>query len=182
MTLVNGIAIEPREIADMAAAGPPVKRKIHNPHALSAIDERFSTCGSNNDLFQISGISSNRHLCSGCKACINIEGLLRAPVTQGATLNLEVSKFYIPLFSKKFDLCSLLESVPGTPRCPINPNHNGLRACLPLSSKFITDIPASLRVTAYDASNQQLFCVTGTATIESNCPNTVGPGSYSCTH
>ncbi|KAF8949808.1 hypothetical protein BGZ52_004699 [Haplosporangium bisporale] len=162
---------------------PGLRKMTKNPHAMSAEEERFSTCGSPaTDMFQVSTISSSQHLCSGCSACIDIEGFLRVPINEGATVRLQVTKFFFNVFDKTYDLCALLETIKDGPRCPIAPNQNGLRACIPLDKSMTTDISASLKVTAYDSWKRQLFCIEGDAMVESECPNNVGPGSYACTH
>ncbi|KAF9368849.1 hypothetical protein CPB97_004210 [Podila verticillata] len=160
-----------------------LRKMSKNPHVMSAEEERFSTCGSREkDMFQVSKISSSQHLCSGCRACIDIEGFLRVPIDEGATVRLQVSKFFFNLLDKTYDLCALLETVKDGPRCPIAPNQDGLRACLPLDKSMTTGISASLKVTAYDSWKRQLFCIQGDAMVESECPSNVGPGSYACTH
>ncbi|KAF9438837.1 hypothetical protein BGZ76_004148 [Entomortierella beljakovae] len=158
------------------------KKNFNNPHALSVEEERFSSCGRSSDVFRIQSISSNRHLCSGCKACINLEGFLSDTVSHGAKVRLEVSKYYYPLIDQEFDLCKILEGVKDGPKCPISPTSKGLRACLPLDSSITTDVSADLRVTGYTGSGKPLFCVEGSAMVESQCPRSVGPGSYACNH
>ncbi|KAG0031481.1 hypothetical protein BGZ82_006961 [Podila clonocystis] len=147
---------------------------------MSVNDERFSACGSRMDMFQVQSVSSNEHLCLGCKACIDIEGILRVPIVKGATVRLQVSKFFFKVMDRTYDLCALLDTVMNGPRCPIEPNHNGLRACLPLDKSLTTDVSATLKVTAYDSLKRQLFCLEGEAMVESACPHSVGQGSLAC--
>ncbi|KAG0054054.1 hypothetical protein BGZ83_012043 [Gryganskiella cystojenkinii] len=155
------------------------KKKI-NPHALSASDERFGSCGSTKDVFQLSSVSSNRHLCSGCKACIDLEGRLKGTIDQGSNVRLQASKFFFTVYDETFDLCALLDKAENGPRCPIAPNQDGLRACLPLDKSLTTDISADLVVTATDSAMRPLFCIEGSAMVESTCPSDVGPGSQTC--
>ncbi|KAF9111431.1 hypothetical protein BGX27_004945 [Mortierella sp. AM989] len=157
------------------------KKKV-NPHALSAEEERFTTCGTTNDVFQIKTISSNQHLCSGCKACIDLDGVLTGTIDKGAKVRLEVSKYYISVFDQEFDLCQILEGVEEGPKCPIKPTDKGLRACLPLDTSLTTDVLAGIKVTGFTSTGKSLFCVEGSAMIESQCPKDVGPGSYACMH
>ncbi|KAF9349748.1 hypothetical protein BGX26_011990 [Mortierella sp. AD094] len=157
-------------------------KKKPNPHALSASEERFSSCGTSNDVFRIQSISSNQHLCSGCKACIDLEGALVGTIEKGAKVRLEVSKYYLPVYDQEFDLCQILENVEEGPKCPIKPTNKGLRACLPLDKSLTTDVEAGIRVTGFTESGKSLFCVEGSAMVESQCPKDVGPGSYACMH
>ncbi|KAF9329663.1 hypothetical protein BG006_007287 [Podila minutissima] len=45
------------------------------------------------------------HVCSGCKACIALEGFLQVPIVKGAT-RLQVSKFFF-VMDQTYDLCAL---------------------------------------------------------------------------
>ncbi|GJJ70187.1 hypothetical protein EMPS_02536 [Entomortierella parvispora] len=154
----------------------------NNPHALSAEEERFKSCGGSKDLFHIQSITSNRHLCSGCKACINIEGMLQGPVDEGSKVRLTVSKYIFTVFDQTYDLCAMLARIENGPRCPLAPNSDGLRACLPLDKSLTTGISAGIRVAAVDSKQNPLFCIEGSAMVEKDCPRDVGPGSYACEH
>lgn len=112
-----------------------------NPHALLASEERFSSCGNpSKDVFRIEAVTSNRHLCSGCKACVDLEGVLKGRIEKGSMVRLEISKYFFTLFDKTYDLCDVLATVPEGPKCPIEPTAGGLRACLPLEKTLTTDV------------------------------------------
>jgi len=111
-----------------------------NVHALAASEERFKSYGGSSDVFKVKSISSNKHLCSGCQACIELEGDLQGTVDQGSTIRLQVSKFFFTVYDKTFDLCAMLEMIDNGPRCPLSPNSDGLRACLPLDKSLTTDV------------------------------------------
>ncbi|KAF9898896.1 Cleavage and polyadenylation specificity factor subunit 1, partial [Lobosporangium transversale] len=144
----------------------------HNPYMLSAAEERFSSCGNpNSDFFKVDSISSNRHLCSGCKACIDIGGSLKGRIEKGAQVRLKITKFFLPVYEKTFDLCSILEDTEGDVRCPIEASNNHLHACIPLDTSIPTNIAASSTLSAVTANYEPLFCITGNAMIESNCPS-----------
>ncbi|KAG0062905.1 hypothetical protein BGZ89_010310 [Linnemannia elongata] len=52
-----------------------------------AHSERFSSCGNpNTDLVNITSIQSSEHLCSGCQACVKIDGVLKENVEKGAVV------------------------------------------------------------------------------------------------
>ncbi|KAG0030644.1 hypothetical protein BGZ81_002380 [Podila clonocystis] len=116
------------------------RKMSKNIRAMSAEDERFSACDSRMDMFQVQSVSSNEHLCLSCKACIDTEGILRVPIVKGATVRLQVSKFFFKVMDRTYDLCALLDTVKKGPRCPIEPKHNGLRACLPLDQSLTIDV------------------------------------------
>ncbi|KAF9990491.1 hypothetical protein BGZ75_001671 [Mortierella antarctica] len=154
----------------------------HTQHALAAPQERFRSCGSpTSDLFSIQSVKSSQHLCSGCNACINIEGLLKGPIEKGSNVTLKVSKFFFTVIDRTYDLCDLLEKVGGEHKCPMEPTYKGLKACLPLDKSVVTDISADIKVSAVDAQQNPLFCIQGTAMVESHCPAEFGPGSPACT-
>ncbi|KAG0303274.1 hypothetical protein BGZ98_006847 [Dissophora globulifera] len=158
-----------------------IGRKKNNPHALSVSEERFSSCGHpGKDVFRLDSVSSNRHLCSGCKACVDLDGLVRDKVEKGSKIRLQVSKFMFTVFDRTYDLCDLLEMVKDGPKCPIEPSQTSLRACLPLHKSLATDIQANIKATGVTASQKPLFCIEGSAMIESHCPKDVGPGSAAC--
>lgn len=166
-----------------ATSKPARSKHSNNPHALLASDERFSSCGNpSKDVFRIESVSSNRHLCSGCKACVDLEGILKGRIEKGSMVRLEVTKYFVTVFDKIYDLCDVLETDPEGPKCPIEPTAEGLRACLPLDKSLTTDVVAGIRVTGITSSRRPLFCIEGSAMVESNCPREVGPGSYACNH
>ncbi|CAO3567407.1 unnamed protein product [Mortierella alpina] len=154
----------------------------HRQHALALPQERFSSCGStSSDIFSLQSVKSSQHLCSGCKACVSIEGLLKGRIERGAKVTLKVSKFFFTVLDKTYDLCDLLEKIEGGPKCPMEPTYQGLKACLLLDKSVPTDISANIRVSAVDAQQRPLFCIQGTAMVESRCPADFGPGSAACT-
>ncbi|KAF9549009.1 hypothetical protein EC957_005001 [Mortierella hygrophila] len=151
--------------------------------------ERFSSCGNpKTDLVTIASIESSEHLCSGCQACVKIDGILKGKVEKGAVVKVVVTKFFFTVFERTFDLCESLELVSGNEgeggagvKCPIEPTTaEGLRACFPLDKSLPTGISASIWVTGMTAEKKQLFCVQGSAWIEGNCPAEYGPGSAAC--
>ncbi|KAF8925236.1 hypothetical protein EDD21DRAFT_439397 [Dissophora ornata] len=153
-----------------------------SPYILSASEERFTSCGNpNKDALRITSITSTRHLCPGCNACISLTGQLKERIEEGATIQIQVSKF-ITVLDKTFDLCSALEAMPDGPRCPIEPTAISLRACFSLNKSFPQDTTADVRITASTATGKSLFCIKGTGMIESHCPKDVGPGTYACNH
>ncbi|KAK3835808.1 MAG: hypothetical protein JOS17DRAFT_519631 [Linnemannia elongata] len=154
-----------------------------------AHSERFSSCGnSKTDLVNITSIQSSEHLCSGCQACVTIDGVLKEEVEKGAVVKVVVTKFFFTVFERTFDLCESLGLVPGNEgqggaglKCPIEPTTaEGLKACFPLDKSLLTGISASIWVTGMSAEKKQLFCVQGSAWIEGNCPAEIGPGSATC--
>ncbi|KAF9963261.1 hypothetical protein BGZ70_007536 [Mortierella alpina] len=155
------------------------RRHRQHEHALALPQERFSSCGSiSSDIFSLQSVKSSQHLCSGCKACVSIEGLLKGRIERGAKVTLKVSKFFFTVLDKTYDLCDLLEKVEGGPKCPMEPTYKGLKACLPLDKSLIS---ANIKVSAVDAQQRPLFCIEGTAMVESRCPAEFGPGSVACT-
>jgi hypothetical protein len=112
--------------------------------------ERFLSCGnSKTDIVSLSSIQSSEHLCSGCQACVKIDGVLKEEIGKGASVKVTVSKFIFTVFEKTFDLCESLALVPGNEggdtgaavKCPIKPMAaEGLRACFPLSKSLPTGV------------------------------------------
>ncbi|KAF9310699.1 hypothetical protein BGZ91_007024 [Linnemannia elongata] len=154
-----------------------------------AHSERFSSCENpNTDLVNITSIQSSEHLCSGCQACVKIDGVLKENVEKGALVKVVVTKFFFTVFERTFDLCESLGLVPGNEgeggagvKCPIEPMPTeGLKACFPLDKSLPTGISASIWVTGLSVEKKQLFCVQGSAWIEGNCPADYGPGSAAC--
>ncbi|KAG0281361.1 hypothetical protein BGZ95_004700 [Linnemannia exigua] len=154
-------------------------------------EERFTSCGNPvHDTISISSIQSSDHLCSGCKACVRIDGILKERIERGAVVRLQAFKFFFTVLDKTFDLCETLETMGGEStggggvRCPIEPmatGAEGLNACFPLDKSFPTGISASLKVTGLTAVEKKpMFCVQGSAWIEGNCPAAYGPGSAPC--
>ncbi|KAK3837507.1 MAG: hypothetical protein J3R72DRAFT_493241 [Linnemannia gamsii] len=153
-------------------------------------EERFTSCGNPvHDTISISSIQSSDHLCSGCKACVRIDGILKERIEKGAVVRLQAFKFFFTVLDKTFDLCETLETMggggaAGGVRCPIEPmttGAEGLNACFPLDTSFPTGISASLKVTGLTAVEKKpMFCVQGSAWIEGNCPAAYGPGSAPC--
>ncbi|KAF9904837.1 hypothetical protein EC991_002265 [Linnemannia zychae] len=152
-------------------------------------EERFSSCGNPaHDTISISTIQSSEHLCSGCNACVRIDGVLKERIEKGAVLRLQAFKFFFTVLDKTIDLCETLEAMGGAlgasgVKCPIEPmatGAEGLKACFPLERSYPTDISATLKVTGLTAEKKQMFCVQGSAWIEGNCPAEYGPGSPGC--
>lgn len=114
-----------------------------------AHSERFSSCGNpNTDLVNITSIQSSEHLCSGCQACVKIDGVLKENVEKGAVVKVVVTKFFFTVFERTFDLCESLGLVPGNEgeggagvKCPIEPMPTeGLKACFPLDKSLPTGV------------------------------------------
>lgn len=114
-----------------------------------APSERFSSCGNpKTDLVTITSIQSSEHLCSGCQACVKIDGVLKEKVGKGAIVKVVVTKFFFTVFERTFDLCESLGLVPGNEgeggvgvKCPIEPTTaEGLKACFPLDKSLPTGV------------------------------------------
>ncbi|KAF9958678.1 hypothetical protein BGZ72_011123 [Mortierella alpina] len=82
MTAVNAAALD-----NLRAKFIP--GRLHRQHALDVSKDRFRSCGKADDDFSVKTIESSKHLCSGCHACINIEGLLKDPIEKGSKIKLK---------------------------------------------------------------------------------------------
>ena len=105
-------------------------QKKPNPHALSAADKRSSSSG-NNDIFRIESVPSNRHLCSGCKACVGSWRRVERTDRKGRRGSVESLKYFFTVFDKAYDRCDVLAYVVCTrgtqmPYC----THSQRSACL----------------------------------------------------
>ncbi|KAF9924354.1 hypothetical protein FBU30_005657 [Linnemannia zychae] len=145
------------------------------------LEDRFTSCGNpQTDIVAIHSIQSSRHLCSGCNACVKIDGLLKERIMPGTTIRLQAYKFFFTIVDHTFDLCEMLTSLGSPVRCPIEPTNEGLKACFPLDRSLPTDISASIKVTGLSPDKRPMFCVQGSAWIEGSCPDGFGMNSSAC--
>ncbi|KAF9097253.1 hypothetical protein BGX23_009372 [Mortierella sp. AD031] len=137
--------------------------------------ERFSSCGDpTKGLVIINSIKSSPQLCSGCQACVKIDGELKEQVEQGATVRIQATKtfiFTITVMDETYDLCQNIGTLGG--QRPIPPNANGTYACFPIPTSIPTGITANIKVTGQTVDKKPLFCIQGSAWLDkcAACPS-----------
>ncbi|ORZ08525.1 hypothetical protein BCR41DRAFT_145604 [Lobosporangium transversale] len=107
-------------------------------------------------------------LCIGQNVCASGTGILSAPVTQGAKLNIVGKYLNRIVYTDAHDLCTLLGSQ-GVP-CPIPITMTSITACVLVKPTAPAGIPVILQVSATNGNGHVLFCQAANGVIAQNCP------------